>query len=236
LYLGVTVARRGRETVVAGDATANLSPGNGVVWRSDQPARFWVHEPQAKLTLIVPIVALADVSRGTELFKAVALDGAAPSTRLLTGYMEVLSRTTDGLTAPALSAARRAALELVAAAVRQHTDLAAGPASVPLAVMEAWIEKRLPAGDVTPAAIAAAHGMSVRSVYRVFEEVGETVSGFVRTRRLARACRDLVAGTDPVSQIAVRWGFSDASHFARAFRAQYGCAPRDYRAGAARGD
>jgi AraC-like DNA-binding protein len=230
LYLGVTVARQGRETVEAGDAAADLRPGNAVVWRSDQPARFCVHEPQVKQTLIIPMAALGEVNGGMKPFKAVALDGAAPSTQLLTGYLGVLSSTMDRLTTSALSAARRAALELLVAAVRQHTDPAADGTVPPLAVMQAWIEKRLPAGDVTPAAIAAAHGMSVRSVYRVFEEAGETVSGFARTRRLARARRDLAAWTDPISEIATRWGFSDASHFARAFRAQYGCTPRDYRA------
>jgi AraC-like DNA-binding protein len=230
LYLGVTVVRQGRETVEAGDAAVDLRPGSAVVWRSDQPARFWVHEPQVKQTLIIPMAALSEVNGGTELFKAVALDGAAPSTQLLTGYLGVLSGTVDRLTASALSAARRAALELLVAAVRQHADPAADGTVPPLAVMQAWIEKRLPAGDVTPAAIAAAHGMSVRSVYRVFEEAGETVSGFVRARRLARARRDLAAWTDPISDIAARWGFSDASHFARAFRAEYGCTPRDYRA------
>jgi AraC-like DNA-binding protein len=226
LYLGVTVARGGRETAVAGDAVADLRPGNVLVWRSDQPARFLVHEPQVKQTLIVPLAALADVTGGAGLFRAAALDGAAPAVQLLTGYLDILSRTAGQLTAPELSAARRAALELLAAAMTARTAEGAAP---PLAVMQAWIEQRLQAGEVTPTAIAAAHAMSVRSVYRVFEEAGETVGGFVRARRLERACRDLATGADPISQIAVRWGLSDASHFARAFRAQYGCRPRDYR-------
>jgi AraC family transcriptional regulator, positive regulator of tynA and feaB len=72
--------------------------------------------------------------------------------------------------------------------------------------------------------------MSVRSVYRVFEETGETVSVFVQARRLVRARRDLATGRDPVSDIAARWGFADASHFSRAFRARYGRTPRDFRA------
>ncbi len=232
LYLGVTVARGGRETAVAGEAVADLRPGNVLVWRSDQSARFLVHEPQVKQTLIVPLAALADVSGGAGLFRAAALDGAAPAVQLLTGYLDILSRTAGRLTAPELSAARRAALELLAAAMAARTA-AAEDAAPPLAVMQAWIEQRLQAGEVTPAAIAAAHSMSVRSVYRVFEEAGETVGGFVRARRLERACRDLAAGADSISQIAVRWGFSDASHFARAFRAQYGCRPRDYRLGSA---
>jgi AraC-like DNA-binding protein len=228
------VARHGRETVVVGDTAADLRPGDAVVWRSDQPVRFRVHEPQVKQTLIVPMAALTEVRGGEDLFRAVALDGTAPCTQLLTGYLDVLSRTMDRLTAPALSAARCAALELFAAAARQHANSPAdGTVLPPLALMEAWIEKRLAAGNVTPAAIAAAHGISVRSVYRVFEEAGQTVSAFVLARRLARARRDLAAGADSISGIAVRWGFSDASHFARSFRTQYGCTPRDYRTEAA---
>ncbi|WP_082593086.1 helix-turn-helix domain-containing protein [Phycicoccus sp. Soil803] len=29
--------------------------------------------------------------------------------------------------------------------------------------------------------------------------------------------------------IAARWGFWDAAHFSRAFKAEYGCSPRAYR-------
>jgi AraC-like DNA-binding protein len=32
-----------------------------------------------------------------------------------------------------------------------------------------------------------------------------------------------------ITDIAFAWGFSDQSHFNRRFKAEYGCAPRDYR-------
>ncbi|MEU0469779.1 helix-turn-helix domain-containing protein [Amycolatopsis sp. NPDC006131] len=225
-YLGVMVVRRGRETVALGDTTADLRPGDVVVWRSDRPARFEVHAPQRKQTLIVPLAALADVPGGHRLFRTVVLDGSAPAVRLFTGYLGVLSHTLDRLGPAELATARSAALDLFSAAA-QHDS-----APAPLALMEAWIERHLASGEVTPAAIAAAHGMSVRSVYRVFAEAGTTVAAFVRDRRLARARRELATGADPIADIALRWGFADASHFTRAFRARYGCTPRDHRAGA----
>lgn len=34
-----------------------------------------------------------------------------------------------------------------------------------------------------------------------------------------------------ISEIALRWGFNDLSHFSRAFRQRFGCAPREMVAG-----
>ena len=233
-YLGVTVLREGSETLVVGDATMDMRPGDAVVWRSDQPIRFQVHSPQVKQTLIVPLTALAEVSGGNLLFRPLLLDRTAPATELFTGYLALLARTLDRLSASEVRAARSAALELLIPAARHHVTAENGGATEPpIALMQDWIEQRLLSGDITAPSIAAAHGMSVRGVYRVFEEAGETVGAFVRGRRLARARRDLAAGAGSIADVALRWGFSDPSHFARAFRAEYGCAPRDYRASAA---
>ncbi|NDV10756.1 helix-turn-helix domain-containing protein [Rhodococcus sp. IEGM 248] len=233
LFLGVTVLRRGRETLVLGDTTTEMRPGDAVVWRSDQPIRFQVHTPQVKQTLIVPMSALAEMSGGKRLCGPLFLDRAAPSTQLFAGYLGLVSRTMDQLSAPEMCAARSAALELFVAAARGHGIPAAGGATEPpIAALQDWIEQRLPSEGVTAMSIAAAHGMSVRGVYRAFEEAGETVGAFVRARRLARARRDLAAGVGSIADVAARWGFSDPSHFARAFRAEYDCSPRDYRAAA----
>lgn len=231
-YLGVMVLREGRESVVLGETSADLVPGDGIVWRSDQPARFVVHESQRKQTLIVPLSALSECIGGHTLFRSVFLDGRAPSMKLFTRYLDLLSETGGDLGPPELSAARSAALELFAAAARGSVG-DGGPmssAATTLAVVKRWIERNLAVVDVTPNAIAAAHGVSVRTIYRLFADADETVSGFVRSRRLARARLDLVSSSDSVAAVAARWGFVDASHLARAFRSRYGSAPGEYRA------
>lgn len=229
LYLGVMVIGRGRETVHMEGASADLHPGGVAVWRSDRPARFQVHEPQAKRTLIIPRQALDEVGGAERLFRTAVLDPRAPATGLLVGYLHVLAHSAERLGLRERGAARNAALELFASAARG--DGSPGPASSlpPRSLVNAWIDRRLAGGDLTPARIAAAHGMSVRSLYRMFEESGETVAAYVRTRRLARARQDVLATADTISDVAVRWGFPDASHFSRAFRGVYGCSPRDYR-------
>ncbi|WP_405845179.1 helix-turn-helix domain-containing protein [Streptomyces sp. NBC_01518] len=237
LYLGVMVTRQGRETVLLDDVAADLRPGDVVVWRSDRRARMEVHEQLTKQTLIIPRSALDEVAGGGDLFQTAVLDSRAPATQLLTGYLDLLARTVSRLNAVELAAARKAALELFAATARRPGSPSAGwrATTPPLAVLAAWIDNQLPAGDVRPARIAAAHGVSVRTLYRIFEEAGETVSAFVRARRLAGARRDLAARSDWIADVAVRWGFFDASHFSRAFRSQYGVAPSEYRRSAAVG-
>jgi AraC-like DNA-binding protein len=94
--------------------------------------------------------------------------------------------------------------------------------------MDRYIESHL-LDAVTPAELAAAHGVSVRTVNRIFNATEQTVGEVLRVRRLARARKELSAGDDAVSSIAHRWGFADASHFSRSFKAQYGISPSDYR-------
>ncbi|HEY3948989.1 helix-turn-helix domain-containing protein [Phenylobacterium sp.] len=84
------------------------------------------------------------------------------------------------------------------------------------------------------AELAAAVGVSLRYLQHLFRDLGETPTGNIWKARLHIAARDLV---DPrlaeagVGQIAFACGFSDVAHFSRRFRAAFGLAPRDYRAG-----
>jgi AraC-like DNA-binding protein len=103
-------------------------------------------------------------------------------------------------------------------------DLCAAPE-----VFKRYINRHLLDGAVTPAAIAAAHWVSIRTVNRVFSATGQTVGEVVRARRLARARAEVTATDRPISVIAQRWGFSDTSHFSRTFKAHYGYSPTDYR-------
>ncbi|MBC7717587.1 MAG: helix-turn-helix domain-containing protein, partial [Pseudorhodobacter sp.] len=57
---------------------------------------------------------------------------------------------------------------------------------------------------------------------------------WIASRRLDAIRRDLCdrnfAARSP-SEIAFSWGFNDAAHFSRAFRARFSCSHRELRAG-----
>ncbi|TMQ07040.1 MAG: helix-turn-helix domain-containing protein [Deltaproteobacteria bacterium] len=101
-----------------------------------------------------------------------------------------------------------------------------------LARVHEYIERQLADPALSPAMIAAYHRISRRHLYRLFDEVGDSVAGFIRRRRLVR-CKamlgDALQADRSITEIALACGFNDATTFGRAFRAAFGVAPRDYR-------
>jgi len=98
--------------------------------------------------------------------------------------------------------------------------------------IQAFIQAHLLNPQLTPAAVAAAHHISLSYLHRLFREQGATVSTWIRRQRLERARRDLAdptLHTTPIHAIAAHWGFSHAADFSRAFRTAYGIPPRQYR-------
>mgnify|MGYP001087044359 CR=1 FL=1 len=100
--------------------------------------------------------------------------------------------------------------------------------------VQAYIEARL-GEELEPEAIARACAVSVRSLYRLFEERELTLGLHIRQLRVARCAEALRAPShrhESVTQIALKWGFKDSAHFSRAFKERYGVAPREWRAAA----
>ena len=80
--------------------------------------------------------------------------------------------------------------------------------------------------------VAAGCFLSVRQVQRLFRAHGTTFGEWVRTRRLEAIRRDLAdpaLRTLPIARIAAAQGFGDPAHLARAFRAEFGESPRQWR-------
>lgn len=85
---------------------------------------------------------------------------------------------------------------------------------------------------VTEADIARAAGVSLaelRSVYAAHSVAGWTPAQHLRSGRLASVHVDLLRGDparDTVTSIAGRWGFTNPSKFAEAYRSMFGFSPR----------
>jgi AraC-like DNA-binding protein len=98
--------------------------------------------------------------------------------------------------------------------------------------IHAFIEAHLGDPTLTPAAVAAAHHISLRYLHKLFEPEPQGVAGMIRQRRLERCRHDLLdpgQADRPVAGIAARWGFSSAAHFSRVFRDAYGLPPAEFR-------
>jgi AraC-like DNA-binding protein len=134
---------------------------------------------------------------------------------------------------------REQALDLIALSLGAATNQQAGTFSssraLHLLTLRSAIEARLEDARLTPATAAAAAKISVRYANTLLAHQGtSSLSRYIQELRLER-CRKILE--DPtqahrtLTEIAFAWGFSDQSHFSRAFKSAYGVTPRDFRAG-----
>ena len=78
--------------------------------------------------------------------------------------------------------------------------------------------------------LAEVAGFSVPHFHRVFTaQVGESAVSYVRRLRLERAARKLRMGAVDITEVARAAGYETHAAFSKAFKAQYGFSPSDFR-------
>jgi len=84
--------------------------------------------------------------------------------------------------------------------------------------------------EITNQQLASISNMSLRAFERQFSAAFHlTPQKFLRKLRLRIASRALMSTDETLSEIALKCGFADQSHFSREFRRQFGRTPRHYR-------
>jgi AraC-like DNA-binding protein len=95
-----------------------------------------------------------------------------------------------------------------------------------------YIETHLGDPDLTPQRVADALHMSARYLHHLFEDGEESAARYILRRRLDECARAMTDGSRrgrSLLDIALSYGFNNASHFGRVFRQRFGVAPSEYR-------
>ena len=86
-------------------------------------------------------------------------------------------------------------------------------------------------GYVSLAQLAAEHEMSVSHLQKLFKQVyGVPFYRYIKEYRLEQAAVELVRSRKPITEIAQRAGYDNASKFSESFKKRYGKTPSRYRA------
>lgn len=95
----------------------------------------------------------------------------------------------------------------------------------------AYIDQHLKNSDLSSGMIANAFSISRRYLDMLFVRNASSVSGWIRSQRLTRCRAELEMPSlyRTVSEIAMKWGFKDSSHFSRIFRQKFGYPPSQCR-------
>jgi AraC-like DNA-binding protein len=160
------------------------------------------------------------------------LSGRSGVAALAAGYLDALTRHWDDIPEAAMNTvadtlARLIGIACGAAAAEQPDAVRAGR----LVEAKRHIDRHLADPDLSPASVAAALGIGVRTLHLLFEPTGASFARHMLRRRLEE-CRTalLSCPTRPVTDIAFGWGFSNLSTFYRAFQAAFGMRPGELRA------
>ncbi|MBG0857701.1 helix-turn-helix domain-containing protein [Streptomyces spinoverrucosus] len=240
---------RGQQVMVQDGCEARLGAGDLVVYSTSRPYTAVVEagrDPAGSVVVQIPRVMVPVSSSRVDRILAARMSGREGVGGLLAGFLT--HAATD--TVPCRPADSRrlgnVLVGLITAWLAHHLDAAdQTPAEtrrhIQFLEIEDFISRHLGDAELSPATVAAAHHISLRTLHRLFHNHahGATVASYIRRQRLARARRDLgdprLSGR-PVHAIAARWGFPRPADFTRAFRTMYGCTPTEYRHGVLRAD
>lgn len=234
-FFKLSLQLAGSGLLIQDNREAVLQPGDIAVYDTDRPYSMVFDDDFRMMVVMFPQTLLDLPAESVGQMTAVRFAHGHGLTGMIAPFLEQMANGIEKLSGPTGTRLAHNAIDLVSTmfASELGTLLEPGGHRELAGRIRAYIEQNLGDPQLDPAAIAAAHYISTRHLHGVFREEGTTVSTWVRTRRLEHCRRDLA---DPlladraIGSIAARWGFIDAAHFSRLFKATFGRSPSDVRA------
>jgi AraC-like DNA-binding protein len=197
-------------------------------WRFDAESKG----PASFAMLVIPHAALSPLLARGRLARPFRLPGASPIGSLLGAAVDAAKAQVPLLSDELGEAVLRNLCGLVALACGASDEGAEHAReslrSAQLASAKRHVDLHLADPGLTPASAAAALGISVRQLHRLFEPSGGSFAQYVLRQRLLK-CRDTIGGATgtgrSVVDIAFGWGFNSMATFYRAFASEFGGAP-----------
>jgi AraC-like DNA-binding protein len=234
----IDVVVRGDVVFAQGDREAALGPGDLTLVDLSRPCGMTERSDDHEVVVVkFPRAALPLPHNELDRLTAVPISGRDGLGAPISALVRHLGRHLQGYGPTEGARLATALMDLLVVVMAARLDRCATIAPETrrralLASVQNFIDRQLGDPELSPGVIAAAHHISLRYLYKLFETQETSVAGWIRQRRLERCRRDLL---DPaladwsVAAIGARWGLTDPSHFGRVFRATYDLPPAEYR-------
>ncbi len=224
----------GTQHLVIDDREIRLGQGQFVLWDTARPMIFVTGDRLRQITLSIPHDRLNRVLAGAGDYVGKPVHATTGLARLFADHLVSLESHFGDLPRGEAPRILDATIDLLSSTL--ETSLPGEQIDrdfTRLREIQTYIERNLDDPELSLAAIAAHHGMTVRHLHRLFDAADATAANWILDSRLERCRRDLAAqdqaGTS-ITAIAFRWGLADSSTFSRAFKRRFGVSPRSFRA------
>lgn len=165
-----------------------------------------------------------------------SMTSSGPECAMMSSFISMLPRAVDNVPPATEKVIQNLTLDLVAVSMirihGQRKRRLSSARSLTLLNIRTVIEAKLHEPTLDPATVAAAAGVSLRYANSLLAEEDTSLGRLILSMRLHRckmAMEDPLQNHRNISEIAYGWGFSDMTHFGRAFRAKYEMLPREFR-------
>ncbi|TDH35654.1 helix-turn-helix domain-containing protein [Pseudohoeflea suaedae] len=224
-----SVIRKGQVDLAAGDKTVTARPGSLALLSSAQAYTGKMVETEYT-NIFFARDDFWDIAQDLDRASFQLFDG--PMASILSTFIVSVDNQIDKLTAVDGKSLNDAFSALLKAVVRQDAgsleaaDSAIGGTQLEMA--RRFINANLQSPDLSPERICAELRISRRRLYYLFEQYGG-VAKYIKTRRLAACYKALVTleGSEHISTVAYRFGFTNVPSFYRQFKEQYGFRPSE---------
>lgn len=236
-FYKLSIVLSGSSLLIQDGREALLEAGDFALYDTRQPYSLVFDHDIHMLVVMFPQQQTGIPSKVLNQLAAVRISGLNGIARVVLPYLTELGTQLDLIDSPAGAQLAHTAVDLISAMFTTELDIvrsAADPRVALLNQVHSYIETHLALPELDPTMIAGAHFISTRHLHNLFQAQGSTVAGWIRSQRLENCRQDLLSpfhvGT-PVSAIAARWGLTDAAHFSRIFKSEFGVSPTELRSG-----
>lgn len=232
-YIGFGFSRSfyGEQLTMRDSSSINLR-SQTCLWANSSVRRYDQMSAGRSMVLHFPKKVLRAYAGSAVDRLRLVMDLESPATRVMCAMISAVRDETDDLGIDESLALRNSLIELMTSIVADRDTPPIETAAVSSMMKRrvlSWIDSNIHLGPVSPSQVAAAHGISTRSLQRLFADESGSFSDAVRNARVSRARHDVISTGDSLQSIAMRWGFADPSHFSREFRKCFGTTPSELR-------
>lgn len=233
--LMVSVMDLGVTTVVRGDSAVQFRRGDIALYATDESYRIAFTPGAERLTFQIPFDRL---NLAPDLVRSQLRTAIRPSTPVaaaVSGFLRDSARSAPHASPADLTALENPTIELIRLLLtRTVADTAPGREATVQSLATRivhYVNSRIGDPDLTARSIADAFSISERYVYLILARRGIDLGDLIREHRMERAIRMLGDAADrrTLAEIAHLCGYSDHSHFTRAFRGRFGASPSEWR-------
>lgn len=233
-YFGVLMLE-GSQSVEQDGKIVTLRPGDFAIYDATRPHHLQFGQSWREIVVSIPRATLNQLVIGMEHRTACPTQTGEGVGSVMRAFLEQMSSQIRSVTEDEMRQLSDTAISLIAMTLggMQRNDLAQSRMkALTLTRVKRHLVEHLHDPELSPMMIERSIGMSSRYINKLFEAENTSLMRYVLNLRLERCAQDLAnpqCAMLRVSDIALRWGFNDMSHFSRVFRERFAMSPRAWR-------